>query len=190
MELNQIFDNLTDWSQKNICNGMKLLKPSASEMTSEYELVTPKAFALYLPPKDQLPPDVQEQIPSVCLQLQEGADDMQANSRSLRFRLAFSTYRPGRYIEEEDEEGRPRMVFTRDAKGWEDLWLWVSRSVNKIQTEMYIEGLRIDRTVPIKYGPFQIDDTLIDAYPLWYAWIDFTIKCGISLKDNNYKVYL
>ena len=186
MEFNEIIENLTVWVQENICDGVELLKPSDTNMLEDYELVTPAAFALYVPPKDQLPPDVDQQIPSVCVQLKEGTDSLDTNNRSLSIRLAFSAYRPGHYTELTDDEGVTTLHFVRDAEGWKDLWLWVSKAINKIYTGMYIEGLRVDRKTPVKYGPFQIDDTLVEAYPMFYAWIDFTVTCGISPKSNNY----
>lgn len=190
MQLNEVIDNLTAWAQSNLCDGMELLRPSENNMSGAYELVTPVAFSLYVPPKDQLPPDVKQQLPSICLQLRDGSDDMEKNIRSLNFRLAYSTYRPGHFSEVTDDDGNTSMEFTRDADGWKELWLWVSRSIHKIQSEMYIEGVKVDRSKPIKYGHFQIDDTLVDAYPMWYAWIEFTVTCGISLKTNSYKNYL
>ena len=190
MQLNEVIDNLTAWVQANLCDGMELLRPSETNMSSEYNLVTPTAFALYVPPKDQLPPDVEQQLPSICLQFREGTDDMVKNTRSLKFRLAFSAYRPGHFTEVEDEEGNTSIKFTRDAEGWKDLWLWVSKSIHTIQSEMYIEGVKVDRSTPIKYGHFQIDDTLVEAYPMWYAWIEVNLTCGISLKQNSYKNYL
>lgn len=190
MQLNEVIEALTNWTQENICNSTQLLEPSESAMSSEYNLVTPKAFALYVPPKDQLPPDVETQVPSVCLQLKEGQDDMRENTRRLKIRFAFSTYRPGSYEEVEGEEGQTEVKFTRNADGWKDIWLWVSKSINKIQTEMYIEGVKVDRTTPIKYGHFTIDDALALAYPMWYAWAEVTVICGISSKANSYNTLL
>lgn len=181
MQLNEAIDRLTDWVQTNICDGMELLKPSEDGMSTDFDMVTPTAFPLYIPPKDLLPPDVSQQAPAVCIQLKEGSDDLKESGRSLKLRLAFSTYRPGHFMEDKDGN----VVFVKDADGWKDLWIWVSRSLNKIQSEMYIEGVKVDRTVPMKYGHFQIDDTLVDAYPLWYAWIDFTVVCGLSFKNNS-----
>lgn len=189
MQFNEVIENLTSWVQDHICTGVELLKPSENGMSTDYELVTPAAFALYVPPKDQLPPDINQQLPSVCVQLKDGKDNMEKNTRSLNIRLAFSAYRPG-HFNPVDSKDTTDIKFVRDAEGWKDLWLWLSRSINEIQKNMYIEGLRVDRTVPVRYGPFQIDDTMIDAYPMWYAWIEFTVTCGISLKLNTYNNYL
>ena len=190
MQLNEVIDNLTNWVQLNLCDDVELLKPSKSNMSNDYSIVKPKAFALYVPPQDQLPPDIDYQIPSICLQLKEGSDNLTNDVRSLDFRLAFSTYRPGHFVESEKENGDKEIAFVRDADGWEDLWLWVSRSVNKIQTKMYIEGVRVDRNTPVKFGHFQIDDNMVEAYPMWYAWVEFSVTCGISSKANEYNNYL
>lgn len=191
MEINEVIDNLTAWAQENLCNNTELLKPPAKsgDMSSDYELVTPKAFPLYVPTKDlkgQLPPDVSFQLPSICVQLVKGSDDMAQNERSIELRLSFSAYRPGTFTE--DKEGN--VVFERNSDGWKDLWLWVSKSINKLQTDMYIEGVRIEKTTPITYGHFQIDENLVEAYPLWYAWINLTVTCGIKAKHNTYNEYL
>lgn len=189
MQLNEIIDSLTEWVQINLCDGVELLKPSSNNMPNAYEIVNPNAFALFVPTKDQLPPDIDYQMPSICVQLKEGADNMESGVRSLNIRLAFSTYRPGHFIEEE-EEGEKVVKFVKDAEGWKDLWLWISKSVNKIQTEMYIEGARISKKTPVRYGHFQVDEGLVGDYPNWFAWIEFTIDCGISSKSNNYNNYL
>lgn len=181
MQLNEVIERLTSWVQTNICDGMELLKPSDNAMSTEYELVTPTAFPLYIPPKDLLPPDVSQQAPAVCIQLKEGSDDLKNDNRSLKIRLSFSTYRPGHFTPDDDDE----VVFSKDADGWKDLWAWISASLNRIQSEMYIEGVRVDRNVQMKYGPYQIDDTLVDAYPMWYGWIEFSVICGLSLKNNS-----
>ena len=188
MELNEVVDKLTAWVQENLCNGTELLKPvvRGGEMSSDYELVTPKAFSLYVPPKDQLPPSNSFHIPSICVQLTKGTDDMVENERSLGFRLAFSAYRPGNFVENDKGE----VVFERNANGWKDLWLWVSKSVNKLQTDMYIEGVKVDKATPITYGHFQIDENMVDAYPYWYAWVELTLTCGIKAKHNTYNEYL
>lgn len=190
MTLNSVIEDLTAWAQDNLCDNVELLKPSDSKMSADYIPVTPTAFPLYVPPKDQLPPDVDAQIPSICVQFKEGSDDLQKNDRSLNFRLAFSAYRPGHFEETKDEEGKPVVKFIRNADGWKDLWLWVSRSLHKIYSSMYIEGVKVDRKTPVKYGNFSIDDNLVDAYPLWYAWIEFTVKCGISPTNNDYNDFL
>ena len=186
MQLNEIVDNLTEWVQENLCNGVELLKPSKNAMPTEYEMVTPTAFALYVPPKDQLPPDVDQQLPSICLQLIKGEDNLVDSERSLTFRLSFSCYRPGKFTE--DEEGK--MVFTRNAEGWKDLWLWISKSINTLQTKMYIEGVKLKKDSPIKYGHFTIDENLAEIYPIWCAWVEVTVTCGTSLKQNDYKEFL
>ena len=190
MELNELIDNLTKWVYYNLCYDVELLKPTDKRMSSDYNLVTPKAFALYIPPKDQLPPDIEVQIPSVCLQLLNGEDDMTSEMRNLSFRLSFSTYRPGTFEDVTDDEGNTETVFVKNADGWKDLWLWVSRSLNKLQSDLYIEGVKVDTSTPMKYGHFQIDENLVDAYPMWYAWIELTVTCGISQKTHDYNNYL
>lgn len=197
MELSEAIESLTEWVQTNLCD-VELLKPSDTNMSKDYEPVKPKAFSLYVPPKDSLPPDVDAQIPSICVQLKDGSDDLKGDGRSLNFRLAFSAYRPGRFEPVTDDDGKvvtddkgnPEIKFIRNTDGWKDLWLWISRSLNRIYKDVYIEGMRVDRTTPVKYGHFSIDDTLVDAYPFWYAYIEFTMKCGLKPSNNSYNEFL
>lgn len=81
-----ILDGVTDWVREKICSQIRLKVPPADEQAAtdagyEYQLVTPAAFPLFVPTKEKLPPvGGSHPIPSVCVRILEGADNLAASS--------------------------------------------------------------------------------------------------------------
>lgn len=191
MLLTKNIENLTKWVQDNICSQVELLRPDDNQMGSGYRVqyVNPTAFSLYIPAKDCLPPDVETKIPAVCIQLTDGNDDLTINEETLRIRLAFATWNPGKYEEVEytDSEGKKakKKVLKTNADGWKDVWNFLQKAKRIIQKQMYIEGMKVDRKEPMKFGFFTADDTMVNAYPEWYAWMSFSVKYGMPAAPGN-----
>lgn len=197
MLLTKNIENLTQWVQDNICSQVELLKPNDEQMGSEYDVqyVHPKAFSLYIPAKDCLPPDVDTKLPAVCIQLADGNDNLTLNEETLHIRLAFATWNPGIYeeIEEKDSKGNKvkKQVLKMNADGWKDTWNFLQKAKRIIQKQMYIEGMKVDRKEPMKFGFFTADDTMVNAYPEWYAWLSFAVKYGMpAIPGNDIQKYL
>lgn len=184
MVLTQTIEDIAEWIQENICSQIKLLKPDDEQMGRGYapEYVHPIAFPMYIPAKDCLPPDVEQKLPAICIQLIDGNDDMTKYEETLHIRLAFAVWRPGTYrtveITEENENKSTTMEFIKGVDGWKDIWNFVERAKRIIQKNMYIKGMRVDRKEPMKFGFFTNDETMVNAYPEWYAWLSFTVRYG------------
>ena len=43
-----------------------------------------------------------------------------------------------------------------------------------------IDGLVIDRSVPVKFGPFTEQESIPDFYPFWFAWVSFSVSYPIT----------
>lgn len=191
MQLTQNIENLTKWVQDNICSQVELLKPNDNQMGSEYEVqyVHPKAFSFYIPAKDCLPPDVDTKIPAVCIQLIGGSDDLTISEETLKIRLAFAAWRPGTYeeVESTDSYGNKvkKQVLKMNADGWKDVWDFLQKAKRIIQKQMYIEGMKVERKDPMKFGFFTDNETMVNAYPEWYAWLSFTVKYGLPATPGN-----
>lgn len=193
MLLQETIERLTEWTEKNICSEIELLDPDENNMARDYEYkrVHPIAIPLFIPSKDLMPPQVQSKLPAVCLQFDGGQDDLKEGVQSLKFRMSFCVYRPGLYLEEENPDGTKEVRCTRNADGWKDAWLFMEIAKHRLENNMYIEGIRIDKNVPMKYDNFKLDDAIVLNYPEWYTWLSFSVNCGISKPARkNYNQFL
>lgn len=182
MQIDSIIDNLTDWCQKNICDNVRFLLPNETKAGKGYqpEWVNPTAFSLYIPTKDMLPPDVESKYPALCVQLISGEDDLEEGMEYLDMRIALAIWNPGTYEYEGTE-----YTLTRDTTGSKEILRFVNYVKTKLQETIYIEGCRIDRNSRMKFGFFTQEDSLVNTYPEWYAFITFRLKCGVSARNNK-----
>lgn len=181
MSIVNTLDSVTEWVQENICNGVTLKAPPESDQAPtdegyEYKRVTPTAFPLFVPSKDKLPPAVLSSFPSVCVRFMEGEETLKDRSGSIGVQLCFSAWSPGLHIGDiVGKPGEDAKPFTRNADGWRDAWNMVDIALRELGSSLTVGGYEIDRTVPIKYGPLTEEGAIIDAYPLWFAWVTFSV---------------
>ena len=99
MLLVESIDKVVAWLNENVCSQIQLKLPDDYKNDKEYavEYVQPAAFPLYTPGKDRLPPNVRAPIPSVCVQLTEGSDDLLKRQRRLQIRLCLACWNPGEH---------------------------------------------------------------------------------------------
>lgn len=78
MTLVNSIDKIVSWLTENVCSKITLKLPDDYRNDTGYDvvMVNPAAFPLYVPGKDRLPPNVAAPIPSVCVQLMEGSDEL------------------------------------------------------------------------------------------------------------------
>lgn len=196
MTTKQIIENLTQWVSENICSKIELKVPDDYQDGGDYNLVNknPEAFPLYVPAKDRLAPTAVAPIPSVCVQLMEGSDDIRNHSRTMKIRLSLSTWNPGHHagdnmIPVEDptvlggykyiRDDSPEDEYQRNSDGWKDLYNFQDIALAALEGSQIIAGVRVDSSVPITYGPFTEDGEIWDYYPYWFGWVCFTISCGV-----------
>lgn len=180
----------------NICNQIKLKVPDDYQDGSEYDLIEkqPAAFPLYVPAKDRIAPTAVAPIPSVCVQLIEGSDDIRDHSRTMKIRLSLSTWNPGHHsgdnmIPQADpsaiggykytRENDPADNYQRNSDGWKDLYNFQDIALRALEGDRIIAGVRVDANTPITYGPFTEDGVIWDYYPYWFGWVCFTVVCGV-----------
>ena len=147
-------------------------------------------------------------IPSVCVEFLEGADDLIASKGLLQLRLSFASWNPGlhgpdmvaakeiavRVVEPGAENigqtirafNEAAGTYVRNADGWQDVWNFVDLALRELETAEYINGLRICKEEPIRFGPFSADEAVIDFYPYWWAWISFYLEYGINRSKPKY----
>ena len=159
-------------------------------------MVNPAAFPLYVPGKDRLPPNVAAPIPSVCVQLMEGSDELIQKKRQLQIRLCLACWNPGQHggeifnPRENAKEtggysyyvntGEAAKTYSRNMDGWRDCYNLADLVLREIETAEYIAGHRLVKEQGIKFGPFTEDGNVWDYYPYWHSWISFALEIGTT----------
>lgn len=198
-------DSVVQWLASNVCSKITLKVPDDYRNDADYpvEMVHPAAFPLYVPGKERLPPNVPAPIPSVCVQLMEGNDDLTKSRRALQIRLCLACWNPGEHGDATFQarenpaalggysyyllNDRAEQSYTRNMDGWKDSLAFADLVLSELENAEYIAGLRLVKEDGIKFGLFTEDGNVWDYYPYWHNWISFTLEAGITPK--NPKIY-
>lgn len=205
MTLVQSIDNVVEWLRESVCSQITLKVPDDYRNDTSYdvEFVNPAAFPLYVPGKDRLPPKVPAPIPSVCVQLMEGSDDLLKGKRQLQVRLCLACWNPGEHggevLHARAEAGKlggfsyytvggeAAKTYARNMDGWRDSFNFADLVLRELEGTEYIAGHRLVKESGIKFGLFTEDGNIWDYYPYWHNWISFTLEAGVVAKTP--KVY-
>ena len=200
MTLVQSIDKVVDWLGENVCPKISLKLPDDYKNDKSYgvEFVNPAAFPLYVPGKDRLPPSVPAPIPSVCVQLMEGSDDLLKKQRKFQIRLCLACWNPGTHGLEvlhprKNEnaltgysyytaKGEAAKTYTRNMEGWRDSFNFADIVLREIEGTEYIAGHRLVKEDGIKFGLFTEEGNIWDYYPYWHNWITFTLEAGVVVR--------
>jgi hypothetical protein len=198
MSVVNILDRLTKWAQISICNKIQLKVPPDDETSPtdegyKYERMKPTAFTLYVPTKEKLPPEIISPFPSVCVRFMEGSDDITDKKGNIGIQLCFSAWNPGTHgkdvlIPSETDKltlkrwtgEEAKQYFQRNSEGWRDVWSMVDIALREIESVTNIDGLVIDMSKPVKFGPLSEQDAIPDYYPFWFAWVSFYVTYPIT----------
>ena len=200
-------DDVTEWVRNNICPKVRLKvppeenEPMDEEAAEAYKLVHPAAFAMYVPTSEKLPPGVVSRIPSICVRVLEGEDDVKAREGTIRLQLAFSTYDHGIHGKDVFKPVLPNVMeqwtgpesdayFLRNGGGWRDAWNLVDIALAEIESAATIGGLRLDLTQPIAFGPLKDQEGIPDFYPFWFAWVEFSLTRKLIRHTGEYDNFL
>lgn len=197
MSVVNILDRVTHWAREDVCSKILLKVPPVDETAAtdadyEYQRVHPAAFTMYVPTKDKLPPPIISPIPSICVRFLEGTANIGTRMGSIGIQLCFSTWDPGTHgkdiILPSPEDGMKAIQWTgpeaeayfqRNGGGWRDVWNMVDIALAELESLTDIDGLLIDRSTPVKFGPLTEQEAIPDFYPFWFAWVSFTINYTI-----------
>lgn len=197
MTLVQSIDKVVDWLNREVCSLITLKVPDDYRNDKGYdvEYTNPAAFPLFVPGKERIPPSVPAPIPSVCVQLMEGSDDLLKKQRQLQIRLCLACWNPGEHgrelliprknpaalggISYFHPAGEAAETYVRNMEGWRDLYNFADLTLRQLEGTEYIEGHRLVKEAGIKYGPFTEDGNIWDYYPYWHHWITFTLEAGV-----------
>lgn len=209
MTLVQSIDKVVAWLDASVCPQISLKLPDDYKNDDNYgvEFVNPAAFPLYVPGKDRLPPSVPAPIPSVCVQLMEGSDDLLKKQRKFQIRLCLACWNPGEHGLEvlharKNEkapggysyytvDGEAARTYTRNMEGWRDSFNFADVVLRELEGTEYIAGHRLVKEAGIKFGLFTEEGNIWDYYPYWHNWITFTLEAGVVVRTpKEYDKYL
>ena len=49
-------------------------------------------------------------------------------------------------------------------------------ALREVESVTNIGGYTIDRAKPVKFGPLTEQEAIPDFYPMWFAWLSFTVN--------------
>jgi hypothetical protein len=175
-----ILESLQKFLQNNVCNEIKLKKPSDKNVNN-YELVIPNVFIMNLPPKSNLPIGIESAIPCIIVNFDDGIAE--PNTASLNIRLDIAIYSPGFHSIENGNT-----LFALDGEGWRDLVNFTDKIRDTIEKNQVLDNLIMQ--YPIKYGTYQKEQQNPELDPYFYGWITFPIRKQSYPKAEIIKKYL
>lgn len=183
---------IADWLDKGVCQNFKFKVPPEEGMPVDsryqYKEACPHAFPVFVPTKDKLPPDVGTNSPSVVVQIAGGADDVETEKREMTVNLALSCWNPGRHSRDifYPHNLRPEEPekYKSSCDGWMDAWNFADAILRELESAATICGMKLQGKV--SYGPYKEKDTIIDCWPFWYAWIQFTVQSRFIRNNEVY----
>ena len=141
---------IADWLNNAVCPNYKFKVPPEGRVQDnnrkqilapmddgyQYQEVNPYAFVMFLPTKDKIPPPGHPNMPSVCVQLVSGSDDLLKGSREMTVNLACSCWNPGIHAQDIyfPKGSRPERTphFEPSYTGWMDAWNLVDGILMKL----------------------------------------------------------
>ena len=202
MSIVNSIETVRDWLTAEVCPLVKLKLPddNATDASYPYKLVNPAAFSLFVPSKDRTPPNIAAPIPSVCVQIVQGDDDLLQSARDIKIRLCFSAWDPGyhgpdifkpqgdgsgTYIQQYNEAAAS--YFVKNGEGWRDAWNFVDTALRLIENAEYLGDLRVIKEKGITFGPVAEQDAVPDFYPYWFAWAEFSVEETLTRNPKSYQ---
>lgn len=194
MTTREIILGITDWLNNEVCPKIQLKVPDDLDNTLKPRMASPTAFPLFVPSAQELPPQVVAPVPSMCVQLMKGNDNLNDGTRILDIRVSFSTWSPGihtglEYILKIENEGyvggytqEDENTYERSMDGWIDLYNMQDLLLQSVEGTGIIAGCKLDRSKEIEYGPFTQNGEIQNFYPYWHGWLRFFVKSGLVKK--------
>lgn len=204
MSIVNTLDIVKDWLEANVCPLVELKLPNDSAIADEYpyELIHPAALALFVPSKDRMGPKIKAPIPSVCVQIISGNDSLSDHNRAIKLRLCFSTWDPGYHAQDifiptqsegdlQEYNRRVTAAFEKNSEGWRDCWNFVDTTLRVVENAEYIgDKLRVAKESGISFGPITEQEDIVDYYPYWFAWVEFSVEEVLLRNPASYNQFL
>lgn len=185
-------NKIAKWLDKGICQEFSFKVPPKKknedvEKNYQYELAHPIALPLFIPAKDKIPPKYSTNMPAVAVQIMQGEDEVGPNRRTIDIQLGICTWNPGIHAKDvfypkgtEPEEPQPYQL---SYDGWMDTWNFIDALLRELESTSLIDGMEIVNN-SIKFGPYKEQETVVDMWPLWAAYIQFSVRSDF-LRNNK-----
>lgn len=189
---------ISDWLNAGVCQKFKF-KREPDEGTPindrwNYEEVHPHAFPLFLPTKDKLPPDIVTNMPSICVQLIEGSDDVPNGKRDMEINLGISIWNPGVHSKDiyypKGTKPEEAEKYHSGYDGWMDAWNFVDAIVRELESVTGIDSLYVVPETPVRFGTYKEQDEIPPYYPHWFAYVQFTVRSNFVRNNQDVEQYL
>lgn len=196
-----VIDSLTEWAKENICKEIQLKVPpdntAANDAGYSYTLANPEALPMYIPPSDKLPKDIRFVHPSLCVRFLKAGDSMANDEGYVDVQFLFSVWDPGQHGEDlylPNADGSYRKQadpgFEKGSSGWRDVWNFVDIARRKLESVTSIDGIAIDKSTDIEYGPVTEQEAIVDFYPFWYSWLSFRVTYPLMRNNEDIETFL
>ena len=205
MSIVKILDDVTAWARQNICSKIELKVPPKNDEPNDYDYkyktANPVAFTMFVPTEDRLPKNIPSAFPSLCVRFIEGEDDLSNMNGTIGIQFLLSAWNPGKHssdsfvVQQNDpfkwvnDPGADK-EFERNGEGWRDIWNFTDIAVQAIESVTNISGYKIDRSVPVKFGPLTEQEAVPDYYPFWFTWVTFQLKYPLMRKIEEVQEFL
>lgn len=179
-----------DWLAENVCQRVSLkLPPDESGMddgTYGFRTVHPAVLGMYWPAgKEMCPPSVESPHPGLLVQVLDGEDSTAGLERSLNVRLHLSAWNPGLHDGDVWTPGDGKYVRGEGTGfapgydgGWRDAWNFLDVVLRELRDAKDVGGLVVDRSEPLRFGPYSEQGAIVDLYPYWFCWVDVKLSAG------------
>ncbi len=184
MSIVKILDDVTAWARENICSKIALKVPPKGTEPNDYDYAyktaNPVAFTMYVPTEDKLPKDIPSAFPSLCVRFIEANDDLGTMTGTIGIQFLLSAWNPGKHGTE----------FERNGEGWRDIWNFTDIALQAVESVTNISGYKIDRSIPVKFGPLTEQEAVPDFYPFWFTWVTFQLTYPLMRDIENTQEFL
>lgn len=196
-----VIDTLTEWAKDHICNEIMLKVPPdngyAMDAGYSYNLDHPEAIPMYKPPSDKLPNGIRFATPSLCVFFTRAGDSVATGTGYADIQFLFSVWDPGEHGEDvylPNGDGTYRKQtdpnFEKGSSGWRDVWNFVDIARRALERVTSINGMKIDQSTDIEYGPITEQESVVDFYPYWYSWLSFRLTYPLMRNNEDFEQYL
>lgn len=196
---------MSHFLKDEVCNKVEFLSPPKDRMDGKNykpQYVHPSVYPLCVPKSNMTEPNALSVLPYISVQFMEGSDDIPASRTETKFMLEFAIWRPGDYesisgIELQDVMSRADSTkltfeadmsnaFIRNHSGWMDVWNFVEVTKKALLKNRVIANkLSLKLNEKVKYGVYSKDGADFDFYPMWFAWMSFTMTHLLQVVEED-----
>lgn len=172
MTWEQRIDAVRDFLNENVCSDLSLKVPNDNDMY-QVDWRSPVAYSTFLPPKNKLPAEINQPVPSVVVM--PIRDEESLNEGTLLLHLVFAIWDPGTRLPGAPKKRTPEFL-ELDNDGWRALCTFTERAKMAIIAERSIGDMEL--TYPVRRGFFNEEDSTPDLRPYYMAWMDLSFRYG------------